>query len=182
MKLDLLSRSQLQEIHQLGGNRNASRVMKQLEPYVSVIRRADDSIYFLNKAGRERVGSENVITKSTPYHHTLLRNDVYCYYKPRMWKNEYEIKVRDFHIRSDAVFMIKDKHFLLEVDNEQKMSVNKEKLNEYFRFMNADIWQKSNKGTFPTILFYVLSDYRKAKLLEYNPGIPLTVLTKKDLK
>lgn len=177
-----MSRSQLQEIFQLGSNRNASRVMKQLEPYVSAMRRADDSIYFLNKTGRERVGSEKIITKSTPYHHILLRNDIYCHYKPLMWKNEYEIKIKDFHIISDAVFMLKDKHFLLEVDNEQKMSVNKEKLDNYFRFMESGIWQKSNKGTFPTILFYVLSDYRKARLEECNPGIPLKVLTKKDLE
>ena len=180
-KLDLLSRSQLQRIHSLGGSRNASRVMKQLEPYVNTFM-DKEAVYYLNKAGRERVGSDKVISKANPYVHTLLRNDVYCHYRPRAWQNEYEIKVDSHHIISDAVFMINGKHYLLEVDNQQKMIENKNKLECYYRFMKSEIWQKGNKGEFPFILFYTLSDYRKSQLQEYNPGIPLTVLTRKDLE
>ena len=180
-RLDLCYRSQLQKIHNLGSNRNASRVLKQLEPYLHVFQ-GKEAIYYLNKAGRDRVDSEKVIIKSNSYMHTLMRNDVYCHYRPRAWQNEYEIKVDGHHIISDAVFMMNGKHYLLEVDNQQKMSANKDKLERYFRFMESGIWQKRNKGEFPFILFYTLSDYRKAQLQEYNPGIPLTVLTKKDLE
>lgn len=180
-KLDLLYRSQIQKIHNLGTNRNASRVLKQMEPYLNTFQDRE-AVYYLNKAGRDRVGSEKVIAKSSVYMHTLLRNDVYCHYRPKDWRNEWEIKVDGHHIVSDAIFMMNGKHYLLEVDNQQKMIENKDKLERYFRFMESGIWQKRNKGEFPFILFYTLSDYRKAQLQEYNPGIPLTVLTKKDLE
>lgn len=153
-----------------------------MEPWVNTFQ-DKEAVYYLNKAGRERVGSEKVITKSSIYNHTLMRSDVYAYYRPEAWKNEYpiELPLCGISIVSDAVFMMDGKHYLLEVDNQQKMTANKEKLKQYKRFMDTETWQKSNKGEFPTILFYTLSDYRKAQLQEYNPGVPLQIITKKDL-
>lgn len=181
-KLDLCYRSHLQKIHDLGGNRNASRVLKQMEPWVNTFQ-DKEAVYYLNKAGRERVGSTKVISKSSVYIHTLMRSDVYAHYQPKAWQNEYPIEAPLCNIKivSDAVFLLNGEYCLLEVDNQQKMMANKDKLSQYKRFMDTGIWQKSNKGTFPTILFYTLSDYRKAQLLEYNPGVPLQVITKKDL-
>lgn len=179
-RLDLCYRSQLQEIHNLGSNRNASRVLKQMDQWLNCFQEKE-AVYYLNKAGRERVGSTKVISKTSIYAHTLMRNDIYCHYRPKVWQNEYEIKVQDVHIISDAVFRIKEKFYLLEVDNQQKMAANKEKLEAYLKFKNTGIWQKNNQGLFPTILFYTQSDYRKAQLKEYNPGLPLSIITKKDL-
>ncbi|PEI87275.1 hypothetical protein CN679_22635 [Bacillus pseudomycoides] len=55
-KLGFLSRKQIQVLHDLGGDRNASRVMKDLEEYVSSFRDSE-KVYYLNKEGRERIGS-----------------------------------------------------------------------------------------------------------------------------
>lgn len=151
-----------------------------MEPWLNSFQ-DKEAVYYLNKAGRERVGSDKVISKSSVYVHTLMRNDVYCHYRPKSWQNEFKIDVKGINIISDAVFIYNGKYFLLEVDNQQKMSANKDKLERYFRFMKTNIWQNNYKGEFPTILFYTLSDYRKAQLQEYNPGVPLTVITKKDL-
>ena len=153
-----------------------------MEPWLNTFQDRE-CVYYLNKAGRERVGSEKVISKNSVYMHTLMRSDVFAHYLPKAWQSEYEITVPlcGIHIISDAVFTLNGKYFLLEVDNQQKMTANKDKLKQYKRFMDTETWQKSNKGEFPTILFYTLSDYRKAQLLEYNPGVPLQVITKEDL-
>nr|MBS7717071.1 hypothetical protein [Vibrio cholerae] len=45
-KLGFLSRKQIQVLHDLGGDRNASRVMKTLEEYVSSFRDGE-KVYYL---------------------------------------------------------------------------------------------------------------------------------------
>ncbi|PEJ62788.1 hypothetical protein CN680_30005, partial [Bacillus pseudomycoides] len=52
-RLGFLTRKQIQVLHNLGGDRNASRVMKELSEYVSRFRDSEN-VYYLNKEGRER--------------------------------------------------------------------------------------------------------------------------------
>lgn len=141
-----------------------------------------EAIYYLNKVGRETVGAKKAVTRTAQTWHTLMRNDIYIHYHcPEVWANEFLINTPGLKFVADAVFLVEDQHYFLEVDNQQKMNANKDKLNNYFRFKSTELWQNKNNGSFPLILFYTLSATRKSQLQELNPGLDLKVLTKKDL-
>lgn len=141
-----------------------------------------EQVYYLNEAGRKMVGATKTITKNAQYKHVLMRNDIYIHYHcPVMWKNEYPIKLKDLHFIMDAVFFADNQYFFLEVDNQQKMTANKDKLTKYYKFKCSGLWQKQNSGHFPTLIFYTVSEHRKNQLLELTPDLNLIILTKKDL-
>jgi Replication-relaxation len=175
--LDLATRSQLQQIHSLGSNRNASRVLKNMDQYLNSFTDIE-KVYYLNAAGRELAGAKKVVTKTSQYTHTLMRTDMYIHFGcPKHWINEYSLP----KLTADAVFMHEGRQYFLEVDHKQKLKANIHKLKEYFRFKETGLWQKKNNGTFPTVLFYTLTSTRKAQLLESDPGLNLQVITKEDL-
>lgn len=179
--LEFATRSQLQSIHHLGTNRNASRVLNNMSQYLNSFL-DKEYVYYLNKAGREMVGSNKVLTKSMNYQHTLMRNDIYIHFgMPTEWRNEYPIRSSKGNFITDAVFRVDGKHYFLEVDRCQKMKVNLQKLQSYFSFQETGLWQRSNNGEFPTLIFYTLTDTRKNQLQEVNPGLDLLTFTKKDL-
>lgn len=139
-------------------------------------------IYYLNKNGRLAIGADKVVSKSSQYKHTIMRNDIYIHFnQPKLWQNEFSIKTPDMHFYADAVFKADNRDYFLEVDHKQKMTANKHKLNSYFRFKNTGLWQLKHSGTFPILLFYTLSETRKSQLQEMNPGLELLVYTTKDL-
>jgi hypothetical protein len=180
--LGMVSRSQLQAIHQLGSNRNATRIMKNLESYTNHFL-LNENIYYLNKKGRELLGSEKVVTKSIQVEHTIMRNDMYIHFEcPKLWQNEYKVPNPEFTILPDAIFSVKGIQYFLEVDHMQKMKKNMEKLLKYKRFKEMELWQKKNMGRFPVVLFYTNKESRKQKLIESNPGVDLLVLSKEDLR
>lgn len=177
--MGMASRSQLQSIHSLGSNRNATRVLKNMEPYLHSFVEGE-SIYYLNKAGRDTIGSDKVVTRNSNYRHTLLRNDVYIYMKcPENWINEY--KIGETGIVADAIAVLNRKYYYIEVDNTQKMAVNKQKMEAYLQFKHSGVWEKYSKEPFPILLFYTVSEPRRHQLSELNPGLEMLVYTKKDL-
>jgi hypothetical protein len=184
--LDLLgmaTRSQLQAIHQLGSNRNATRILKNLEKYTSHFR-VIENIYYLNKEGRELIGSTKVVTKTLQYEHTIMRNDIYVHFQcPKNWMNEYVIPAKEFRIVADSVFQAEKEVYFLEVDNMQKMKQNYEKIDKYKRFKEMGLWQQQNAGHFPTLLFYTTKDNRQNQLREYckQKELKALVYTKEDL-
>lgn len=152
-----------------------------MDTYLNSFRDAEQ-VYYLNKVGRERVGAIKAIAKNSQYKHTLMRNDIYTHYGcPEMWENEYPIKTEELYFVTDALFMVDGIHYFLEVDNQQKMQENKKKLNNYYLFKNTQLVQSKNNGTFPTLIFYTVTETRKAQLLELNPGLDLIVYTIQDL-
>lgn len=182
MKLDLASRSQLQTIHSLGTNRNASRVLKNMDKYLNHFTDMEH-IYYMNKAGRDLVGSKRVINKTMQYKHILMRNDIYVLFRcPEHWQNEFPIKIPDLTFYADSVFMVGQECFFLEVDNEQKMKENKLKMEKYKAFEETGLWQDKNNGTFPTLIFYTKTIPRKHQLMEMGQGLKLKVFTRKDLQ
>lgn len=111
-----------------------------------------------------------------------MRNDIYAHFEsPKLWQNEYVIPTTEFKIVTDAIFSIKGVQYFLEVDRMQKMNHNTEKLNQYKRFKEMELWQKKNGGRFPIVLFYTDKESRKHQLSSLNPGIDLIVYTKEDL-
>jgi hypothetical protein len=179
--LDMATRSQLQQIHHLGSNRNATRVLKNLEKYLNHFREVEN-VYYLNKLGRELVGSTKVVQKTLQWEHTVMKNDIYIHFdKPKLWSNENPIVTPEFTLVPDAIFSVKGQQYFLEVDREQKMKTNIEKLLQYKRFKDMELWQKRNGGRFPIVIYYTSKEIRKHQLTESNPGIELLTLSKKDL-
>lgn len=153
-----------------------------MEPLLNVFRYTEH-IYYLNKTGRLAVGAEKEVTKAGNWTHTLMRNDIYIHYGcPEIWENEFEVKDGLISFFADAVFMAGGQAYFLEVDNQQKMKENKDKLLRYKAFKDGGRWQKSHNGNFPFLLFYTSSEARKAQIREMSPpGLDLKVLTSSDL-
>jgi Replication-relaxation len=154
-----------------------------LEKYTSHFR-VIENIYYLNKEGRELIGSEKVITKTLQYEHTIMRNDIYVHFQcPKNWKNEYIIPTKEFRIVPDAVFQAENEVYFLEVDHMQKMKQNVEKIEKYKKFKEMGLWQQQNNGHFPTLLFYTTKDSRQHQLKEHcnQKELKCLVYTKEDL-
>lgn len=105
-KQDYLNRDQLTRIHRLGSVRNANRVLKDLSLYLSSFREDSNStVYFLNKEGREYVGSEKIKRKTKFVNHYLMRNDFYIYIGyPHEWENELKISDGTYTVISDSYY------------------------------------------------------------------------------
>lgn len=145
--------------------------------------RDGENIYYLNKKGREITGARKELSKAHQYEHILMRNDIYIHFRcPVHWRHEFPIVFDDVKFVADAVFQVGNQQYFLEVDRLQKMNSNFHKLKQYKRFKDSGLWQKKNEGRFPSVLFYTVTDSRKAQLLESNPSeLHLEVMTRKDL-
>lgn len=175
-KLDYLSRSQLQKLHDLGGDRNARRVLCNMSEFASSFRNENgESIFYLSKYGRERVGCEVVRQKTNQVNHFLMRADAFIYYKPEDWKNEIKISVTDVvSIIPDAYFRHQMRRHFLEVDHLQHMSKNSEKIEKYKKLKSTDTFQEKLKY-FPPLVWVTITATRKKQLLEWCEGLDTVV-------
>jgi len=178
-KLDYLSRSQLQTMHDLKSERNTLRVMKQIDPYVSVFRDGEN-IYYLNKEGRNRTNANKVRKRTTTVNHYLMRNDLYIYLNcPVTWKNEIRIISKGnekITAVCDAMFQT-DHYCLVEVDHTQTMKKNRTKIKKYRRLIERNVF----KGM-PTLYWVTITEHRKKVLEELCEGLNCKVFLHHDLK
>ncbi|MGG4042366.1 replication-relaxation family protein [Bacillus smithii] len=170
-KLDYLTRSQLQALHNLGSARNASRVMKSLEPYVTKFLDGE-AVYYLTKEGRERTGAKKVRKRTIQARHFIMRNDLYialgC---PKNWRNEVKLVVKDVvSIVADALFVKDGRYYIIEVDNQQKMSVNKAKITKYRKMVELGVFK-----TEPRFVWITTTEYKRKRLLELCKGLDAKV-------
>lgn len=182
-KLDYLSRSQLQKLHQLGGERNARRVMASLSDYLLSFRGDNrESIYYLNKAGRERVGAEKVRAKLSDANHYLMRNDAYLFFRGNDWKNEMKFTIPGtVQVIPDAYFMLNGRRHFLEVDHLQAMAKNKEKLEKYRKLKASNLLQERLRY-FPTIIWVTLTETRKKQIESWSEGLETKIYLWKEIK
>lgn len=162
-----MTRSQLQKLHHLGTDNNARRVLRNLNEFLSS-RFIEQKVYYLNKRGRERIGSEKEVNWSPSVLHTIMRNDMFLYLNPLRWHIEQPVEVKgDFKIVPDAIGVRKEldqeRFFFVEIDNTQRWSENLKKLNRYRRLKDYRVWQ-DHHGYFPTIVWLTKSETRIAAL------------------
>lgn len=181
-KLDYLTRSQIQRIHDLKSDRNAQRVLKNMEEYLNVIKDTE-SIYYLNAKGRELVGCDKVRKRTGNVSHYIMRNYLYIAFRcPSTWRNE--IRIRNGSNKNnmitcvaDAVFMKGDAHCIVEVDNTQTMKKNQKKVEKY-----RELRQRGAFGMLaPHFIWITTTEYRKKELLELHKGLNIQVFTLSDL-
>lgn len=165
-KLGFANRRQLQIINELGGDRNANRILKEMEKdkLVKAIR-FEEKVYFVAGSGKERIGSGKAERKGLIVH-TLMTNDLYIYLgMPSTWTLNQTIDInyqgQDLVIIPDAWYQQKGKHHFVEVDNMQQMKTNKEKIKKYKKLSEAIYDQQRH---YPSILFYTLTEGRKRAL------------------
>ncbi|WP_306453842.1 replication-relaxation family protein [Bacillus sp. 7884-1] len=175
-KLDYLSRSQLQTLHGLGSARNASRVLKNMEQYISSFRDSEN-IYYLNKEGRERVNCQKVFKKTMQARHVLMRNDLYIACgQPATWKNEMKLEVKGrVSVIADALFIRERRYHIVEVDHTQKMGKNRTKVERYRKLIDLGVFEKQ-----PLFLWVTMTEYRRKQLLSLCEGLDVKVFTIRD--
>jgi hypothetical protein len=175
--LDYLSRSQLQRLHGLGGDRNARRLLSNMKPYISCFRAENgENVFYLNKLGRERVGSEIVRQKTTQASHYIMRNDAYIYYVgSEDWKNEVKFSVESIAtIIPDAYFRYNQRRHFIEIDHLQQMFKNRDKIERYKKLYETGVFQEKIKY-FPRLVWVTLTESRRKQLVEWCGGLDTVV-------
>ena len=162
-ELNFATREQLQIIEGLGGDRNARRILSEMERDKLLLSvRYERKIYYLSNRGKERIGSNQCKLKRDKIKHTLMRNDMYIKLgMPSDWKKEYPIKFGNETIIADAMYRENGVFHFVEVDNVQAMKTNYEKIKKY-RELSTLIKKQYNHV--PVLIWYTLSETRKVKL------------------
>jgi|SRR5699024_2405810 len=164
--LGYATRKQVQVIESLGGDRNAHRILHEMEKdkLISSVRR-EQKIYFLSGSGKNIIGSTKEL-KQSHIDHTLMKNDMYIKLgMPKSWQTEVPVKLNDQekYLISDAMFNVDNKVSFIEIDNLQAMQTNDDKILKYGKLFKAMFRQYKEH---PTLIWYTLSDVRKKKLEE----------------
>lgn len=175
-----LTTSQIQRLHKLGGRRNATRVLNDMNEYLNSFQ-IDEKVFYLSAKGRKEVGSSKVRKRNLQTQHQVMRNEVYVQYKPDYWKPELCIKWTSKNITPDAVFKRNGQYVFLEVDFTQSMANNERKVELYKELRDSQLFQKKY-GAFPVIMFVTVSESRQKKLRSLLDGFKAEVLLIEDFK
>lgn len=180
-KLDYLTRSQLQKLHDLKSDRNAQRILKEMEKYLSSFF-VGQNVYYLNKEGRERVNCDVIRKKTLNANHYLMRNDVYIAFGcPESWQSEIRIISQKGNnkitVVCDALFEANNRTHIVEIDNTQTMKKNRAKIKKYRRLVERNVLGKN-----PKFIWVTTTSYRREKLLELCEGLDVDVYLSTDFK
>lgn len=178
--LDYLSTSQISRLHNLGSIRNTRRVIESMKECLSSFRDTE-MIYYLNKAGRERVGADKARHKIAEVDHYLMRNDLYIKRNPESFKTEQRIRVGELVIVCDAMMTCNSTRYLVEIDNTQSMVKNVQKVDIYKKIKDTGAYQKQF-GYFPRILWVCKSEARRKNLENASAGLEHVVHVWQDIK
>src|SRR5690625_6246809 len=140
-RLNFATRKQLQVIENLGGDRNAQRVLKRMEKDRTLLSvRHEQKIYYLSNRGKERIGSNQSRLKRNKIKHTLMRNDLYIKLGlPSTWKNEVPININgETLLIADAMYTKGKNYYFVEIDNVQTMRTNYEKIKKYKQLLDMN--------------------------------------------
>lgn len=164
-KLNFATRRQLQIIEELGGDRNAQRLLRRMEKdrTLSAIRR-EQKIFYLSNRGKERIGSNQSKLERNKIKHTIMLNDLYIKLgMPSDWKTEAVIRADDKTLLiSDALYRKGSDNFVfIEIDNVQTMRSNYDKIKRY-KDLSRRIY--SQHKTHLLLIWYTLSGTRRDKL------------------
>jgi hypothetical protein len=169
-KHQFMTRSQIQKLHNLGSDHNARRVLRNMDDFLN-FRHMQEKVYYLNKVGRERVGSTKVIHWIPQVEHILMRNDLFLYFRPIEWRIEEPVSVGEFKIIPDVIgckkMLDRRRYFFVEIDNAQRWTNNLTKLKHYKRLKEYGTFQEQF-GYFPNLVWLTKSSVRAAELRKYK--------------
>lgn len=181
-RLGVVTVKQLHYILKYDNYRKTCRVVQKLEPYLNV-ERSRQKIVYLNKEGRQMIGSNREVKKSALFEHMLLANEVFIHYNcPLTWKREYVIETSDLNfikvkglnlqpknkIVCDAFFERNGYCHFIEIDNTRKMVDNKKKIEKYL-----EMWPEIRKRySNPKLCIFTKSAQRKKTFRELLRNVP----------
>ncbi|MED1614385.1 replication-relaxation family protein [Aneurinibacillus migulanus] len=184
-RFNFLTRSHIQRLHRLGGDRNAQKVLRQMEAYLHSFREGYDTVYYLNKSGREMIGAKKQVKRTLQTTHNLMRVDFFFHMGcPPHWFNERKVEIGGkVCVIPDALFF-KDKQYnFLEVDNRQTMAENKAKVHKYRKMFESGVFQNDkNFGYFPTLHIVTVNKSRMKRFREICDGLPFQVYLIDEIK
>lgn len=155
---------QLRVINDLGGRRNAHRIVYAMEKdkLINSVR-YEKKVYYLSNRGQERIGKEHTKLKRSWITHTLMRNDLYIKLgMPSDWRKEMPVRINgEVILVPDAMYKSRGEFVFVEIDNQQTMKSNADKIQKY-KELSQVIFSKFNHT--PTLIWYSLSDVKKEKL------------------
>ncbi|TBL21834.1 hypothetical protein EYB35_00280 [Bacillus paranthracis] len=169
-KLQFATRRHVMSVHDMGGIRNANRIMSDLKPYLSKTMQGKEYVYYLNKEGHALFGDDGKVVSRGKLAHALLRNEAWLHlFCPDDWQIETEIRYKKNGVKKKIIPDVKfrDEEGILhavEVDHSQKMKVNEEKLKKYEEL--TQIYRQKHNGKMPVIHFFTVTTYRERKLKE----------------
>lgn len=194
-KLGIVSVRQLHQVLKLGSYRYTCKVIQELENYLHVDRYKQKIVY-LNKEGRDFIGSSREVRKSALLEHSLLANDVFIHYDcPVTWKREYAIEIEQkqpnlsfikvqglsvvnkIKIVCDAYFERDGYTYLIEIDNTRKMVDNKKKISRYIETWKEIRMQYQN----PKLCIFTKSEKRKREFSCMLKNIPHEIMNFDEL-
>ncbi|MGX5627124.1 replication-relaxation family protein [Bacillus cereus] len=167
-KLKFATRRHLMAVHDMGGIRNANRILKDLSPYLNNAVYQKEYVYYLNKKGRELFDDTEKIVPNSRLAHSLMRNEAWLYlFCPDDWQIETPIrdKVDDKKKTIIPDVKFRDEEGILnavEIDRTQMMNVNAEKMSRYREF--SLYYKNKHNGKIPLIHFFTMTEYRQKKL------------------
>ncbi|PGS04869.1 hypothetical protein COC45_28335 [Bacillus cereus] len=183
-KLQFATRRHLMCVHDMGGIRNANRIMKDLTPFISRVTYYKEYVYYLNKEGHALLGEGKVVSRNR-MEHAILRNEAWLHlFCPDDWQIETDIRYIKNKEKKKIVPDVKfrDEENILhavEVDRTQKMKVNEEKLKKYEEL--TQIYKQKHNGKMPVIHFFTVTKYREMRLEElaakYDVFVKVYVIT-----
>lgn len=182
-RFGFLSRQQLQRLHRLGGDRNAQKVLKQMEEYLYSFREDGyGAVYYLNKVGRQMIGSQKIVKRTLQVRHALMRNDFFFHMRcPINWKHEVKVTDGTTTLVTDVHFTKNRVHQFLEVDNTQSMAENAAKIKRYREMFERGVFQRE-LGYFPTLHLVTVSRSRVKRFVEMCQGMPARVYCIEDIR
>ncbi|MCP8970588.1 replication-relaxation family protein [Ectobacillus sp. SYSU M60031] len=167
-QLHFATRRHLMAVLDLGGIRNANRILKELQPYLNIHTYRKEHVYSLNKAGRLLFGEEGKSFTAHMVAHAMLRNEAWLMMGcPDDWQIEtmirYKIEDKKKTILPD-VKLLDDQGILcaVEIDRAQKMKANEVKLQKYAEL--TKYYRERYNGRKPIIYFFTITSYRCMKL------------------
>ncbi|WP_161798198.1 replication-relaxation family protein [Aneurinibacillus tyrosinisolvens] len=181
-RFSFLTRRHIQQLHRLGGDRNAQKVLQQMEQYLHTFKEGYDTVHYLNKLGREMIGSEKQVKRTLQAKHILMRNDFFFFVGcPITWKNEVKTTDGKVTIKTDAMFTRNKQHNFVEIDNTQTMSENRVKMDRYKQLFENGAFQKQF-GYFPTLHIVTVNKSRMKRFKDMCEGMPVEVYLVNDIK
>lgn len=153
---------QINGIERLGSDRNARRILYEMEKdkLVDSIR-LGCKVYFNTRKGSDLIGRNNPRLKRSEIEHSLLRNDAYALLGyPRNWRKEVPIKKNgELYVKADAAYSKDGRIYFVEVDNRATMQTNIAKIKRYSTVFTS-------LRTDATLVWYTLVNARKKRLAE----------------
>ncbi|AZJ21526.1 hypothetical protein CT694_18500 [Bacillus wiedmannii bv. thuringiensis] len=170
-KLKFATRRHLMAIHDMGGIRNANRILKDLNTFVNSTVYKKEYVYYLNKKGRELFDDSEKVIPNSRLAHSLMRNEAWLYlFCPDDWQIEapirYKVNDKKKTIVPDVKFRDDDGILnAVEIDRTQTMNINAEKMNRYGEF--TVYYKNKYNGKVPIVHFFTLTLYRQKKLEQF---------------